>query len=66
MSKYKLICVDLDGTLLDSNQRLSSVNKKAIIKALDAGIEVAIVSGRPNCFTMRIMNQIDGSAELLF
>jgi len=59
MSKYKLICVDLDGTLLDSNQRLSSVNKKAIIKALDAGIEVAIVSGRPNCFTMRIMNQID-------
>ena len=59
MSKYKLICIDLDGTLLDSNQRVSSTNKKAIRKALDAGLEVAIVSGRPNCFTMRIMNQID-------
>lgn len=56
---YKLICVDLDGTLLDSHQRVSSTNKEAIIKALNAGIEVAIVSGRPNCFTTRIMNQID-------
>lgn len=56
---YKLICIDLDGTLLDSHQRVSTTNKQAIRKALDAGLEVAIVSGRPNCFTMRIMNQID-------
>lgn len=56
---YKLICIDLDGTLLDSHQRVSSTNKKAIRKALDQGLEVAIVSGRPNCFTMRVMNQID-------
>lgn len=56
---YKLVCVDLDGTLLDSHQRVSSTNKEAIRKALDHGIEVAIVSGRPNCFTTRIMNQID-------
>lgn len=56
---YKLICIDLDGTLLDSHQRVSATNKQAIRKALDAGLEVAIVSGRPNCFTMRVMNQID-------
>lgn len=56
---YKLICIDLDGTLLDSHQRVSTTNKQAIKKALDLGIEVAIVSGRPNCFTTRIMNQID-------
>lgn len=56
---YKLICVDLDGTLLDSHSRVSTTNKQAIRKALDAGLEVAIVSGRPNCFTTRIMNQID-------
>lgn len=56
---YKLVCVDLDGTLLDSHQQVSSVNKEAIRKALNQGIEVAIVSGRPNCFTTRIINQID-------
>ncbi|MDH6367930.1 MULTISPECIES: HAD family hydrolase [Breznakia] len=55
---YKLICVDLDGTLLNSRNMITPQNKKAIRKALDAGIEVAIVSGRPNCFTIRIMNQI--------
>ncbi len=57
--KYRLICIDLDGTLLDSHQRVSSSNKEAIRKALNQGLEVAIVSGRPNCFTTRIMNQID-------
>lgn len=57
---YKLICIDLDGTLLDAHGRVSTKNKEAIRKALDAGIEVAIVSGRPNCFTIRIMNQISG------
>lgn len=57
---YKLICVDLDGTLLDSHSRVSLRNKEAIRKALDSGINVAIVSGRPNCFTIRIMDQISG------
>lgn len=56
---YKLICIDLDGTLLDSHQRVSNTNKEAIRKALDEGIHVAIVSGRPNCFTSRIIKQID-------
>ncbi len=60
---YKLICIDLDGTLLDSHTlenkyMVSEVNKKAILDALDAGIQVAIVSGRPNCFTTRIRSQI--------
>ncbi|OCN05613.1 hypothetical protein A4S06_07840 [Erysipelotrichaceae bacterium MTC7] len=55
---YKLICVDLDGTLLNTRGIITPQNKHAIREALDAGIEVAIVSGRPNCFTIRIMNQI--------
>lgn len=56
---YKLICVDLDGTLLNSRGYISETNKKAIRDALDHGVEVAIVSGRPNCFTTRIIKQID-------
>lgn len=56
---YKLICVDLDGTLLDGKQQISEKNKQAINDAIDAGLEVAIVSGRPNCFTIRIIEQIN-------
>ncbi|MFV0381208.1 MAG: Cof-type HAD-IIB family hydrolase [Breznakia sp.] len=57
---YKLICIDLDGTLLNSKGLVTTTNKQAIRHALDEGVQVAIVSGRPNCFTIRIMNQISG------
>lgn len=42
----KLICLDLDGTLLNSSKRVSQGNRVAIKRALDAGIKVAIASGR--------------------
>lgn len=42
----KLICLDLDGTLLDSSKRVSQGNRSAIKRALNAGIKVAIASGR--------------------
>lgn len=56
---YKLLCLDLDGTLLNENHKVSEENKKAIIKALDAGIHVMLVSGRPNCFTSYLKTKID-------
>lgn len=44
---YKALALDLDGTLMDSNKKLSEVNKKAIWKAIDKGVEVILASGRP-------------------
>lgn len=44
---YKLITVDLDGTLLDSYGTISQKNKNAIQNAMNRGIEVVIASGRP-------------------
>lgn len=43
---YKLIAIDLDGTLLNSYGQISNKNKNAIKKAKDNGIEVIIASGR--------------------
>jgi hypothetical protein len=43
---YKLIVVDLDGTLLNSYGEVSEENKKAIKRAINNGIEVVIASGR--------------------
>jgi hypothetical protein len=42
----KLIAIDLDGTLFNSNQQISEANKKAIQFVLDRGIQTAIVTGR--------------------
>lgn len=43
---YKLIAIDLDGTLLNSYGEVSKKNKEAIQYALNKGIEVILASGR--------------------
>jgi Cof subfamily protein (haloacid dehalogenase superfamily) len=42
----QLIALDLDGTLLDSNGRISPQNESAIKKALRQGIQVIIATGK--------------------
>lgn len=43
---YKLIALDLDGTLLNDNKILSKENKEIIDKLVVAGYEVVIATGR--------------------
>ena len=43
---YKLIAIDLDGTLLDSYGQISEKNKQTIQRAMEQGIEVVLTSGR--------------------
>ncbi|MBS4537790.1 HAD family phosphatase [Clostridium sp. D2Q-11] len=44
--KYKLIAIDMDGTLLDNEGKVSEENRKAIKMATDKGIQVVISTGR--------------------
>lgn len=44
---YKLIAIDLDGTLLNSQGEISEENKIYLKKALDVGIDIVLASGRP-------------------
>ena len=46
MLPYKIIALDLDGTLLDSQKRLSPENLAALEKAGAAGIEIVPTTGR--------------------
>ena len=41
-----LLCIDIDGTLLDSRKELPRENVEAVRYALDKGVIVAIASGR--------------------
>ena len=45
--KYKLIAVDLDGTLYNDQIKITSDTLNAMIKAQDMGIRIALASGRP-------------------
>jgi 5-amino-6-(5-phospho-D-ribitylamino)uracil phosphatase len=42
----RLIALDLDGTLLDSEERISPANRAAISACLDQGIHVVLITGR--------------------
>lgn len=44
---YKLVAIDLDGTLLNSQGEISDENRLYLKKAIDRGIEVVLASGRP-------------------
>lgn len=45
--KYKLIALDLDGTLKNTNNEITPQTKEALIKAQEMGIKVVLASGRP-------------------
>ncbi|MDN6162425.1 MAG: Cof-type HAD-IIB family hydrolase [Atopostipes sp.] len=57
----KLIAIDLDGTLLDSEGSLSKENKEAIQKAKEKGVRVVLCTGRP----LRAMTHLLAEAELM-
>lgn len=44
---YKLIAIDMDGTLLKEDKTISGKTKKAIDEARKKGVKVVISSGRP-------------------
>lgn len=55
----KLITIDVDGTLVTPLKRLTKENIAAIKRAKDAGIHIALVSGRP-FHSMMDINKILG------
>ena len=67
--KYKLLCIDVDGTLACDDKSISRQNIEALKKADKAGIRIAIASGRTPNSLNEIFKQIayledDGKAIL--
>ncbi len=46
MTPIRLIAIDIDGTLLDSQGHLPLRNRRAVVDALAAGVDVVLVTGR--------------------
>ena len=45
--KYKVLAFDLDGTLLNSEKKITHATKSAIEKAASLGCKIVLASGRP-------------------
>jgi Cof subfamily protein (haloacid dehalogenase superfamily) len=54
----RLLALDIDGTLLNSQFQISDVDMAALRRAREAGIEVALVTGRRHDFALPIAEQL--------
>ena len=44
--KYKMVCIDMDGTLRGKGKKISDFSKNIIKKAHDMGVEIVVTTGR--------------------
>lgn len=56
---YKLVAIDLDGTLLNDESKISSENKKTIISLKDKGYQVLFASGRRYYSVKKVLSVIE-------
>lgn len=57
--KYKLIVIDVDGTMLNSNRELTKRTAQTLRKVQQMGIRVALASGRPTYGILPLAQAID-------
>lgn len=60
---YKLIAIDMDGTLLRHDKTISNRTKEAIAKARDKGVKVILASGRPIEGIHRYLEELEMTSE---
>jgi hydroxymethylpyrimidine pyrophosphatase-like HAD family hydrolase len=54
----RMIAVDMDGTLVGSDGRVSARNLAAMKAAERAGVEVVVATGRRHCYAMRVLREL--------
>jgi hydroxymethylpyrimidine pyrophosphatase-like HAD family hydrolase len=55
----RLIAIDMDGTLLDSDGQVSARNLAALRAAEAAGVEIVVATGRRHCYAMRVLRDLN-------
>jgi hydroxymethylpyrimidine pyrophosphatase-like HAD family hydrolase len=58
-SEPRLIAIDLDGTLLDTDGQVSPRNLAALRLAEDSGVETVIATGRRHAYAMRVLRDLE-------
>lgn len=56
--KYKLIVLDLDGTLTNKEKKITTRNKEVLLKAQENGVKLVLASGRPTFGIVPLANEL--------
>ena len=64
--KYKLIAIDLDGTLLSPSSQVTARTKAAIHRALEAGLLICFATGRNFTESQTVLDAIEHYDSAVF
>lgn len=56
---YKVIVLDLDGTLTNSKKEITKRTKEALLKAQEQGVKVVLASGRPTQGIVALADELE-------
>lgn len=56
--QYQLLALDIDGTILNSQKKISERTKQAIRQAQEAGVEIVLASGRPTAGVWPVVREL--------
>ncbi len=65
MQSIRLIAIDIDGTLLDSNHQVSDANLTVLRRAHERGVEIALVTGRRHMFALPVARSLGFDVTLI-
>ena len=58
MSHYRLLALDIDGTLVNSEHELTEPTRRAVLRAKEAGMEVVLATGRRYSRTLPLVEPL--------
>jgi len=63
--QYKLVAIDIDGTLLNSRNEIPAENVQTIRELRQRGVQFVVVTGRPDIMAREYVNTLGISAPIL-
>jgi Cof subfamily protein (haloacid dehalogenase superfamily) len=64
-SRYELVAIDLDGTLVDAQNVISDRVERTVREVRSAGVEIVLVTGRPQVAALAIFNHLGLALPLI-
>lgn len=65
MPRYRLLAVDIDGTLVNSRDELTAPTRDALVRAVESGIRVVLATGRRYSRTLHLVEPLGLDVPLI-
>ena len=65
MPRYRLLAIDIDGTLVNSHNELTEPTRQAVLRAKRAGVELVLATGRRYSRTLPLVEPLELNVPLI-